>query len=157
MRLVDCRIDWRVNCSAPNRFSPNDWPSSLPCSFYKEVPFSSCFVQTLRRSLELLKNIYGRVFFVPGNHELWCKQKDEPQDSLEKLSAVLDLCESLGVETSPGTFGDTIIVPVLSWYHRVTPRCPQYSTLLWSSSVLRFLLSSSLLHFPYVLWRSFSA
>lgn len=75
--------------------------------------------QTIRRTLGALRAGFGRVFFVPGNHELWCRDPSGPQTSLAKLEAVLDSCHELGVETSTGVVGDALIVPMLSWYHSV--------------------------------------
>jgi hypothetical protein len=40
-------------------------------------------------------------------------------DSLEKLTALLDACSELGVDTGPKTIGDLGIIPLFSWYHKV--------------------------------------
>jgi hypothetical protein len=40
-------------------------------------------------------------------------------DSLEKLTALLDACSELGVDTGPRTIGDLGIIPLYSWYHKV--------------------------------------
>jgi predicted phosphodiesterase len=68
-----------------------------------------------------LRSCFGRVFFVPGNHEAWLgDDAAEPADSLAKLRRVLDLCEDLGVETGAARLGDGAdavwIVPLLGWY-----------------------------------------
>jgi hypothetical protein len=39
--------------------------------------------------------------------------------SLEKLTALLDACSELGVDTGPRTIGDLGIIPLYSWYHKV--------------------------------------
>eukprot|EP00897_Mesotaenium_endlicherianum_P004069 jgi/Mesen1/3690/ME000202S02780 len=58
-------------------------------------------LKTFEETLALLKARFKHVFFVPGNHDLWCRQVDEPSDSLAKLDALLACCQRLGVETAP--------------------------------------------------------
>ncbi len=75
----------------------------------------------LRRTFAIFLERFRHVFFVPGNHDLWVR-RGEYADSLEKLDAVLRLCESLGVYTEPKCVGSGLervcIVPLLSWYTR---------------------------------------
>lgn len=51
---------------------------------------------TLRQTLSSLRRTFGRVFFVPGNHDLWIRD-GEAEDSVQKLHLVLALCEELGI------------------------------------------------------------
>lgn len=58
---------------------------------------------------------FKKVFFVPGNHDLWvhrCGQKS----SLKKLSALSILCERYAIATERTVLADTEIIPLLSWY-----------------------------------------
>ncbi|XP_074329145.1 uncharacterized protein LOC141666831 isoform X2 [Apium graveolens] len=72
------------------------------------------FVQTM----SLLKDRFEHVFYVPGNHDLWCRwEKEDYHDSLEKLNYLLDACKRLGVETSPMAVDGLGIIPLFSWYH----------------------------------------
>lgn len=72
------------------------------------------FVQTM----SLLKDRFEHVFYVPGNHDLWCRwEKEDYHDSLEKLKNLLDACKRLGVETSPMAIDGLGIIPLFSWYH----------------------------------------
>ncbi|KAK1384115.1 Metallophos domain-containing protein [Heracleum sosnowskyi] len=72
------------------------------------------FVQTM----SLLKDRFEYVFYVPGNHDLWCRwEKEDYHDSLEKLNNLLDACKRLGVETSPMAIDGLGIIPLFSWYH----------------------------------------
>ncbi|KAI9087875.1 hypothetical protein K1719_030205 [Acacia pycnantha] len=69
-------------------------------------------------TLSLLKERFQHVFFVPGNHDLWCRHEGENYvDSLEKLNKLLDACKSLGVETNPMVVDNLGIIPLFSWYH----------------------------------------
>ncbi|XP_010248442.1 PREDICTED: uncharacterized protein LOC104591334 isoform X2 [Nelumbo nucifera] len=69
-------------------------------------------------TMSLLKDRFHHVFFVPGNHDLWCRREGNKfLGSLEKLNALLDACRGLGVETSPRIVDDIGIIPLFSWYH----------------------------------------
>lgn len=39
------------------------------------------------------------------------------ENSLQKLRLILQLCQELGVHTSPTKLGNLCIVPLLSWHH----------------------------------------
>eukprot|EP00668_Euglena_longa_P004897 GGOE01005738.1.p1 GENE.GGOE01005738.1~~GGOE01005738.1.p1 ORF type:complete len:292 (+),score=69.52 GGOE01005738.1:120-995(+) len=79
----------------------------------------------VEETLGLLKKRFKEVFFVPGNHELWVLARDKEcgiKDSLQKLEAILQLCQRQGVHTAPQCIeapGDEAmwIVPMLSWHH----------------------------------------
>ena len=67
-------------------------------------------LRVLETTLVLFKRKFRHVFFTPGNHDLWIKGKAERaaargeapfRDSLAKLEAVLELCETCGVRTKP--------------------------------------------------------
>uniref|UniRef100_A0A7S4QD74 J domain-containing protein n=1 Tax=Alexandrium monilatum TaxID=311494 RepID=A0A7S4QD74_9DINO len=88
----------------------------------------------LRFALTVLKSKFRRVFFVPGNHDLWVRratlqsmikgervknEEREMVDSVSKLLEVLKVCDELGVETAPAEVaGGVFVVPMLSWYSR---------------------------------------
>ncbi|XP_022137065.1 uncharacterized protein LOC111008628 isoform X1 [Momordica charantia] len=69
-------------------------------------------------TMALLKDRFQRVFFVPGNHDLWCRREGgDCLDSLEKMSKLLDACRGLGVDTNPAVLNELGIIPLFSWYH----------------------------------------
>jgi predicted phosphodiesterase len=65
-------------------------------------------------TLRTLRSRFGRVFYVPGNHELWVRGGE--YDSVEKFRRVLLLCDEVGICTRPGRAGKNWIVPLFSWY-----------------------------------------
>src|SRR5262245_3737247 len=65
-------------------------------------------------TLRKLRSQFDRVFYVPGNHELWVR--DGEYDSVEKFRQVLRLCDEIGIYTRPGKAGENWIVPLFSWY-----------------------------------------
>ncbi|KAL1551288.1 acyl-carrier-protein phosphodiesterase PptH-like [Salvia divinorum] len=69
-------------------------------------------------SMSILRDKFDRVFFVPGNHDLWLRrEKIDYLSSLDKLDKLLDACEKLGVETKPSIVDGVGIIPLYSWYH----------------------------------------
>ncbi|DBA84082.1 TPA: hypothetical protein ACH3X1_006563 [Trebouxia sp. C0004] len=77
----------------------------------------------IRQSLSTAAEAFGRVFYVPGNHELWVRgephsiKNGTAQDSIQKLQLILQLCQELGIHTTPARLGNLCIVPLLSWHH----------------------------------------
>lgn len=69
-------------------------------------------------TMSLLKDRFRHVFYVPGNHDLWCRrEKHSYLDSLEKLDKLLEECQKLGVHTDPLVLDDLGVIPLFSWYH----------------------------------------
>jgi predicted phosphodiesterase len=71
-------------------------------------------LDTLESTLALLRAKFMKIFYVPGNHELWVRK--ERQTSVEKFFSVLALCETLDIQTSPAKVDTVWIVPLFSWY-----------------------------------------
>jgi len=74
-------------------------------------------LKILRATLEVACARFGRVFFCPGNHDLWLHKEDGCSDSVQKLHKILELCEEVGVRTQPEEVDGILIVPLHSWYH----------------------------------------
>ena len=78
-------------------------------------------IQGIEWALKKVTAAYAKVFFVPGNHDLWVRG-DEGVDSLQRFNEILELCGSLGVPTSRMMMSDSegrdalLIVPLFSWY-----------------------------------------
>ena len=69
-------------------------------------------LEVVRETLALLVAAFDRVWFVPGNHDLWVwttsigargtNAVPGGEDSLAKLQQTMALCAELGVHTAPG-------------------------------------------------------
>lgn len=71
-------------------------------------------LEVIGETLALLRSRFARVYYTPGNHELWTRE--EGCDSVEKYFRVVELCGRVGAQTSPGKEGGVWVVPLLSWY-----------------------------------------
>lgn len=100
------------------------WLWSLDASRYDgdAIVLAGDLTDDLGRLEEAFRRVtrtFSRVFFVPGNHELWIRRGGW-RDSLEKFRDVIALCRDCGVETSPSKLGnrerELWVVPLLSWY-----------------------------------------
>jgi hypothetical protein len=86
-------------------------------------------LDVVRETLQILVAAFDRVWFVPGNHDLWVWTTSigargtnvvpGGEDSLSKLRQTMELCAELGVHTAPGYSPavGVIIVPLLAWHH----------------------------------------
>lgn len=72
-------------------------------------------LQVLEEVLAILVSRFGKVLFVPGNHELWVRDGDH-DCSLAKHRAINSLCHKLGVITEVLEYQDLSLVPLLGWY-----------------------------------------
>lgn len=78
-------------------------------------------LQTLAEVLTSLRDKYRHVFFVPGNHELWIDcVSAQCRHSIDKFFRILELCDKLQVHTELAFLGDLLVVPLFSWYRRVS-------------------------------------
>merc|ERR1712228_1131385 len=77
----------------------------------------------VKRGLMAFKQKFRRVFYVPGNHDMWIRPNTDDQkkkkfkDSIVKLLAMLDMCEQIGAEMMPAeVMKNVYVVPLLSWW-----------------------------------------
>jgi len=74
--------------------------------------------RVLERAFTCLRPKFRRVFYVPGNHELWIVRTEAQKfpDSLCKLWAIMELCDRFDIDIFPAAVcKDVYIVPLLSW------------------------------------------
>ena len=71
-------------------------------------------LEVIESTLNTLQARFKKLFFVPGNHELWVTKDDD--HSIAKFERILALCSRLGIATSPQLVEDVWIVPLFSWY-----------------------------------------
>jgi hypothetical protein len=106
-------------------FPPNmEWLLGLEPARYRDdaIIVAGDVTDDLRNLETVFRHLtaaFRRVFFVPGNHELWLR-RSECRDSLEKFEAVMGLCRAFRVGSQPEMLGDAgsgiWIVPLFSWY-----------------------------------------
>ena len=109
--LSDIHVDYASNLN---------WLASLSNSDYRDDVLLlagdvSDLPRLLERALRLLVRKFGRVFFVPGNHELWVR-RCRTVDSIAKFDAVLAIAEDCGASTRPWQSDRLRIVPLFAWY-----------------------------------------
>eukprot|EP00434_Breviolum_minutum_P002574 symbB.v1.2.002275.t1/scaffold122.1/size316190/8 len=92
-------------------------------------------MQQVLETLQLLKERFRHVFFVPGNHDLYVSGEKENMDSMEKHQRLLDECARLQVWTQPVHFQEEklLIVPLFSWYHPEFDHEPDLPLASWPS------------------------
>jgi len=75
-------------------------------------------LERIRDTFSILASIFRKVFFVPGNHDLWVDA--DCSDSLEKLLRVEEICRDAGILRESGLIhsGESAVqvAPLDSWY-----------------------------------------
>jgi predicted phosphodiesterase len=76
----------------------------------------SASLRLLEVCLIALADRFRKVFYVPGNHELWVTCDDKKTTSLDKFAEVYTLMENCGVLGTAWHDRKLSIVPLLGWY-----------------------------------------
>ncbi len=84
--------------------------------------------------LKLLKARFSRVFFVPGNHDVWLDRGDF-EDSLKKFEHLLNVVHDHGIETGPCRLGTVVLLPIFSWYDYSFAMPEASHKMVWSDLV----------------------
>lgn len=116
-----------------------EWCKSLSSTFFRDDVLMLAgnladSLPSLKFALTVLKSKFRRVFYVPGNHDLWVRRvtlgsiikgekvKEEERtmvDSVSKFLEVLQVCDELGVEAVPAEVAAGVfVVPMFSWHDR---------------------------------------
>jgi len=102
----------------------DDWVYTISKTRFQEdvlIVAGDCaeHLAKLRLCLKHLKARFRRVFFIPGNHDLWVHTAEENEivDSIEKLFKIVKLCDELDVDIFPAAVcQDVYVMPLFSWY-----------------------------------------
>lgn len=81
------------------------------------------------RGLTLIRGKFRRLFYLPGNHEMWILQREKKRfkDSMCKLWRILELCDDLDIDVFPAAVcRDAYIVPLFSWYNAAFDEADPY-------------------------------
>jgi len=105
--------------------SNEDWAHSIDSfAFQEDVLIIAGGVSEalggIVKALTALKSKFRRIFFTPGGLELSIHRSEVNKfaDSLTKLFAIYEACDSLGVDVWPAPVCSGIyVVPLLSWYN----------------------------------------
>ncbi len=76
-------------------------------------------LELIQATLASLRPKFARIFFVPGNHDLWVTGAATDvveQTSLDRVDAIGEICRAEAVEMTPAQVGALCVVPLLSWY-----------------------------------------
>jgi len=81
---------------------------------------AACPLTSIMSCLSLLKSKFHRVFFTPGNQDVWIHPTEVSRfpDSLSKFHGILAACDQIGVDVFPAAIAeDVFIIPLFSWYN----------------------------------------
>lgn len=108
----DLHVDYPVNAQWVDGLSKFDYRDDV-LILAGDVTDS---LPLLERTLAALVCRFSRVFFVPGNHDLWVARDGPARTSLQKLSEVREAVAQSGASTDAKVLDGVAIVPLFSWY-----------------------------------------
>lgn len=100
----------------------------------------------IETTLRLLREAFGVVVHVCGNHELWVvPSTDTVRHAYHKMHAIMDVCDSIdGVYAHPVMFDRLAVVPLLTWYEpQFTGRAPRSAAMQGFDAACRWPESDS--------------
>lgn len=107
----DLHLDYQENWDWWQQLSSEDYQNDgliLAGDITHETSQLFCFFETLLPK-------FKKIFFVPGNHDLWLTE-EEQGNSLNKFTYLLEQLQGMGVQMSPWYSPELIIMPLFSWY-----------------------------------------
>ncbi|XP_067657889.1 uncharacterized protein [Haliotis asinina] len=115
--ISDLHVDHRENMDIVQQWSPLDYENDA-LIVAGDVTDS---LPLLQQTLQHLQQVFYRVYYVPGNHELWVRKPELEKDSISKFHQIMTLCNEIGVGTKPESLcishmAAVWIVPLFSWY-----------------------------------------
>lgn len=138
-------MDWVIDrCTHPNANTPGCKDALLIAGDISHD------LEILRRTFDVIQStLQCSIFFIPGNHEAWIDKSKNYTNSFEKLDAVTQLCQQMGVYTTHGLVGTNLkspswIVPIHRYvYHcvhlllflSILVKCLVYSLCYWIETV----------------------
>ncbi len=119
--ISDIHVDFAENARWISALSDWDFSEDI-CLLAGDVSHDFAL---LRSTLTRLRKKFARLFFVPGNHDLWIRNESW-DDSLHKFKAILQFCRENGIDVQTKILKIrqriVCIVPVFSWYHQAGDR-----------------------------------
>ncbi len=114
--ISDLHVDYAVNLAQVQSLSSADYQDDI-LIVAGDLSHQQDQAEDL---LTILRERFARVFFTPGNHDLWVEDNDVEgggASSLDRLRELQILCQRLEVEMAPAAVGEEVwILPLYGWY-----------------------------------------
>jgi predicted phosphodiesterase len=110
--LSDIHVDYDVNARWVEALSRADHQDDV-LILAGDVSDS---ILRLGHCVESFARRFRKVFFVPGNHDVWVLRDRGVADSLRKFEIVQSTVASAGASTVAEVYAGVSFVPLLSWY-----------------------------------------
>ena len=110
--LSDIHVDFDVNAR---------WVSALSSSDYQQDVLIlagdvSDSIERFEQCLSAFARRFKKVFFVPGNHDLWVIRDPQPMNSLDKFDLIKAVVARCGASTEAELINGVAFIPLLGWY-----------------------------------------
>ncbi len=89
---------------------------------------SMCFLK--------LAGSFKKVLFVPGNHDLWVRNRILNMNSFEKLQTIRNIAYDCGIIMQPYTYKTLTVIPLYGWYDFSFGKPDEETVLKWADFTL---------------------
>lgn len=111
--VSDIHIDFQENQRWVNRISKTEYKNDILL-----LAGDVCHnFDRLKAALMQIRPRFKRLFFVPGNHDLWIRG-EAFKNSLEKFDFIIQFCRDNDISVYPEKADDKWILPIFSWYSK---------------------------------------
>jgi predicted phosphodiesterase len=110
--LSDIHVDYDANARWVAKLSRSDYLDDV-LILAGDVSDS---LDRFSRCIEAFVQRFRKVFFVPGNHDLWVIRDEAGMDSIEKFDKVRQAATGCGATLRAEVVDEVGIIPLLGWY-----------------------------------------
>lgn len=109
--ISDIHVDFEENFRWFNNLSRSDYRNDILILAGDVTDIARLFEKTLKG----LRERFGKVLYVPGNHDLWVR-RSQIKDSLEKMGLIRAIADHCGILMEPLHLPSLSIIPLFGWY-----------------------------------------
>lgn len=110
--MSDVHIDYEVNARWVRNLSEQEYRNDILILAgdltHRLAQLADCLCSFATR--------FGKVLFVPGNHDIWVLGEAPERTSFQKFEEVAVVAAESGVSMQPYRHGDVLIAPLFGWY-----------------------------------------
>lgn len=110
--VSDIHVDFDVNARWVGALSQSDYQHDI-LILAGDISDS---IERLSQCLDAFVRRFRKVFFIPGNHDLWVIRDPDRVNSLAKFEKVMATAKACGAMVEADLIDGVAIIPLLSWY-----------------------------------------
>ena len=109
--ISDLHVDFNENYKWLRNLSKNEYNNDI-LLLGGDISHS---IKEVDSTFNFLKKYFKDIFFVPGNHDLWVKDRDF-DDSMAKFDYIIEMARGYDIKVDYTKYENFSIVPLFGWY-----------------------------------------